>query len=418
MTVLTDAPVSTGLPVAFMSDLLVREPGAIRIGPFGSALKKDEYSESGIRVLGIDDVLTRGNPRKPKFIPEAKYGELTQYRVRAGDILVTNMGTVGRAFLVPAGFETAIISSHLIKVTPDVASVDAHYLEWALNAAPAVVAQIVRDSRGAIMAGFNTSRLKALAIPLPSLAEQQRIAGILDKAESLRTKRRTALARVHELKDAIYREQFEAASQRAEWPRCSLVELSSNLRYGTSEKSHDSGAPTLRIPNVIGGVLNLVDIKRVPLRAHELDRLRLQEGDLLFVRTNGNPDYVGRCAVFSLARIQSSTYCEEDFAFASYLIRVRLAGGKVVSDYIRDFMLSDEGRRALREISRTSAGQYNLNATNLGSVRVPVPPIALQRQYVQQIDGVRRAVDAMARSLLHVDALITSLQHRAFRGEL
>ncbi|MGC1650508.1 MAG: hypothetical protein WA741_32190, partial [Candidatus Sulfotelmatobacter sp.] len=86
-----------------IKEIAASEKGAIRIGPFGSALKKHEYSESGVRVLGIEDVFPNELvSARRKHIPEHKFRELTQYTVRPGDLLVTKMGTVGRACVVPA----------------------------------------------------------------------------------------------------------------------------------------------------------------------------------------------------------------------------------------------------------------------------------------------------------------------------
>lgn len=80
--------------------------------------------------------------------------------------------------------------------------------------------------------------------------------------------------------------------------------MAAEFRYGTSKKSHDDRAdgsmPVLRIPNVVDGVVNLDGLKHTVLEAKEVQRLTLQKGDLLFVRTNGNPEYIGRCAVFDI----------------------------------------------------------------------------------------------------------------------
>ena len=145
-----------GWDFSTIGDLAQPEKGSIRIGPFGSALKKHEYSETGVRVLGIEDV----HPNqflsdRCKYIPDAKFCELRQYEVSDGDVLVTNMGTVGRACVVPVGTERSIISSHLIKVSLNRSRADPNYLCWMLNYSPLVVAQIRAKSHGAIMAGCN-----------------------------------------------------------------------------------------------------------------------------------------------------------------------------------------------------------------------------------------------------------------------
>ncbi len=192
-----------------IEELAAQEKGAIRIGPFGSALKKDEYSESGVRVLGIEDVFPNELVSdKRKYIPDRKYLELTQYTVKPGDVLVTNMGTVGRTCIVPDDLEKSIISSHLIKISLDTHAAWPPYISWMLNWCPLVVYQIKAKCHGAIMAGFNTALLKQLRIPLPPMNEQRRIAEVLDRAEALRAKRRAALAQLDTLIQATFLDLF------------------------------------------------------------------------------------------------------------------------------------------------------------------------------------------------------------------
>jgi type I restriction enzyme S subunit len=117
-----------------LCELALPEKGAIKIGPFGSSLKKHEYGDEGIRVLGIDHMFPNELVwEKPKFIPKVKYQALKQYTVKSGDILVTNMGTVGRTCYVPDDFPTAIISSHLIKVSLNQNMAIPPYISRALN---------------------------------------------------------------------------------------------------------------------------------------------------------------------------------------------------------------------------------------------------------------------------------------------
>ena len=201
--------------------------GAIRIGPFGSALKKHEYADAGVRVLGIEDVLpNKLVSTRVKYIPKAKYRELTQYTVQRGDLLVTNMGTVGRTCVVPDDLEASIISSHLIKVSLDEKKAWPAYVSWALNFCPSVLSQIELRCHGAIMAGFNTSLLRQLRVPLPPLPEQRRIAAILDKADALRAKRRAALDQLDTLTQSIFLDMFgDPVANPKKLPRFPLRKL-------------------------------------------------------------------------------------------------------------------------------------------------------------------------------------------------
>ena len=397
-----------------LSNLLADEPGAIRIGPFGSALKKHEYSDAGIRVLGIDDVLSKGSPRKPKFIPEAKYDELTQYRVRPGDILVTNMGTVGRAFLVPPNFETAIISSHLIKVTPDVSRVDANYLERALNDSPAVTAQIANDSRGAIMAGFNTTRLKQLRIPLPSLPEQRRIADILDQADALRAKRRAASDHLSSLAHSIFLDMFGSpATNPKGWPRQRLGELATKFSdgpFGSNLKtSHyaDEGIRVIRLQNIGAGMF--LDTDKAFISEQHFASLKKHEclpGDLL-VGTMGVPNLRACIQPDWLPIALNKADC----------VQVRPDATVCNGDYLCALLNEPETESMAHQLI---LGQTRLRISmgRLRELKVPVPPTTIQTAFSERLRVLQSLGQEAERSGAHFDDLFASLQHRAFRGEL
>jgi type I restriction enzyme, S subunit len=261
------------------------------------------------------------------------------------------------------------------------------------------------------------SKFADLTIPVPPVAEQWRIAQVLNRAEALRAKRRAALAELGSLTQSIFLDIFgDPSTNSRNWTMDRLGRFA-EFRYGTSNKSGTLGKPALRIPNVVGGAIDLSEIKFVPVNAAELERLRLRDGDILFVRTNGNPEFVGRCAVFNPSLITSGLNGDE-FIYASYLIRARLVANSITPLFLREYLLGREGRRQLRSRSKTSAGQFNINTDSLGSISIPLPPISLQHEFARRVSGVDDLKKTQRASLAELDKLFASLQHRAFRGEL
>lgn len=377
------------------------------------------FVSSGIPFLRVQNI-DRGSVNyktDTMFIDESTHRTLERSQIQPGDVLVSIAGTIGRAGVVSSDAPALNCNQALaiVRIKGDVLqSFLRHWLES--NEAQA-------QMRGATVTGtisnLSLTQLGKLRFPLPPLPVQQRIAEILDRAEALRAKRRAVLAQLDNLIKAIFRDLFgDPATNPKGWPVETLHKLVIEFRYGTSNKSRQQGRPALRIPNVIGGTIDLSDLKMVPVNASEFERLRLIDGDVLFVRTNGNPDYVGRCAVFDKSVAAISGFTGNEFIFASYLIRARLVMDKVTPIFFREFMLGMEGRRELRSRSKTSAGQFNINTENLGAVPVPVPPLPLQREFARQVAAVEKLKAAHRASLAEMDALFASLQHRAFRGEL
>lgn len=260
------------------------------------------------------------------------------------------------------------------------------------------------------------SDLERLPVPLPPLSEQRRIASILDKADVIRSKRREALAKFDRLAQSIFNETFSSAIEACE--RIPLSTLVQEFRYGTSNKSGVSGFPALRIPNVASGSLNLTELKTVPVEAAELKRLRLYDGDVLFVRTNGNQDYVGRCAVFREENVKGVGFDTVPFIYASYLIRARLDMAVLLPEILQTYLASDEGRADLLAHSKTSAGQFNINTEGLGALKIPRFPMPLQVEYVKRLEVVERQRAQQKAHLIKLECLFESLQYSAFQGEL
>lgn len=255
--------------------------------------------------------------------------------------------------------------------------------------------------------------VKQIKIPLPPLAEQKRIAGILDQAARLCRLRARAIGTLNTLGQAIFQEMFGNVPN---WHSFNFGDAVEEFRYGTSNKSGDEGLPTLRIPNVIGGGIDTTEIKTVEVTKAELNRLRLRDGDMLFVRTNGNPDNVGRCAVYSRAEV-ADTKWQEDWIFASYLIRARLSD-RINPVFARTYLTSQAGRAAIRERCKTSAGQFNINTEGLASLPFPEVPRAEQDKFADAVAAMAQASAPMKQSAIKLDENFTALQHRAFRGEL
>jgi len=337
--------------------------------------------------------------------------------VQPGTLLFVVRGmSLAKEFRVGVTGRTVAFNQDVRALVPN-ADVDACYLMHFLKSRErAILDQVDHASHGTTR--LTSDRIEAIQVPLPPRAEQRRITAALDRAEALRAKRRAALALLDTLTQSIFLDLFGASEDAAHrWGEEPLGELVEDFRYGTSNKSGSVGSPALRIPNVVGGGLNLAEIKLVPVDGAELRRLLLGEGDVLFVRTNGNPDFVGRCAVFERSVVAAGGFDPDEFIFASYLIRARLLP-KIAPIFLREFLLSSKGRRDLRARCKTSAGQFNINIEGLSSIQVPVPPASVQQRFVQRVAAVEKLKAAHRASLARLDELFASLQHRAFRGEL
>lgn len=159
--------------VSTLEKLLAPLPNNIRSGPFGSALLKHELVEDGIPFLGIDNIhAERFDPEFRRFISKRKFQELAKYRVRPRDVVITIMGTVGRCCVIPDNLELGLSSKHLWTMTFDLDKVVPELVCWQLNHSAWAQAWFRRAMQGGIMDAIQSSTLKTLYLPVPSVDEQ------------------------------------------------------------------------------------------------------------------------------------------------------------------------------------------------------------------------------------------------------
>jgi len=380
----------------------------------GRPFKPSDWGTVGlpiIRIQNLTDPLAHFN-RYMGPVSERNF-------VRDGDLLVSWSASLD-AFIWRRG--DAILNQHIFKVEEDASLVDRQYLYFALRE---VMGEIRKQTHGATMKHINKPEFEAFEIPLPPILEQQRIAKALKrKLAAIEGARRASAERVEAawaLPAAYLREVFESEEAR-KWPDATLGEVVDEFRYGTSNKSMDTGYVTLRIPNVIGNTLDLREIKTVPVTPAELDRLRLVDRDLLFVRTNGSPDNVGRCAVFQSTMLETQGIDSRDVIYASYLIRARPKHGMVSAEFLQYYFQSDAGRESILENCVTTAGQYNINTQGLAGLRIPLPALVTQEVLLKDLrmrcDRALTMQRLMKQELTGIESLPASLLRQAFSGAL
>jgi type I restriction enzyme S subunit len=349
-----------------------------------------------------------------------------KYFPQQGDVILnsTGKGTLGRAQVYPDN-ERRAIDSHvtLIRANGELNPFFYRYfLESHLGQA-LLYSMCVNGSTGQIE--LSKTQLDLLPVPLPPLGEQRKIASVLHTLDRAIQKTEAVINQANTLKSGVVQQVFrngtashdsyEEAKSGAypkQWNVVRFEELIEDTRYGTNNRSNSDGEgyPTLRIPNVVDKRLTLDDLKHTPLSDDELDRLRLEEDDILVIRTNGNPDYVGQCVTFP--------DMDEDYVYASYLIRIRVDTDRVLPAYVREFLNSTRGRSEMSGWIRSSAGNYNLSVSSMEKFQIPLPPIEEQAEMVEKIESVEQVAEKNRQSLSQLNSLKRGLMQDLLTGEV
>lgn len=271
-------------------------------------------------------------------------------------------------------------------------------------------------TRGAVRERMLFRRLAAAEIEAPAYELQLSFARAIVFVERVRAAAEAQLEVARALPAAHLRAAFDGPEGQ-HWPRKplgSVAEIVAGIQKTPDRAPVRFHRPYLTVRNVQRGYLDLSNVERFELTPAELSRLRLAAGDILIVEGNGSRDQIGRNAPFAAQ--------QEDWIHQNHIIRVRLAPGSCLPEFVSHFLNSEGGRSQMIEKARTTSGLYTLSPGKVASLAVPLPPVAEQgrvlrvlRERMGAADSTCKALDAQ---LAAIDALPAALLRRAFSGEL
>lgn len=342
------------------------------------------------------------------FITEEAITSSATNKVPAGTVLLVTRTSVGKVAI--AGTELCF-SQDITALLPDSVKLDAGYLVHFLRTKED---HFSRYARGATIKGITRQVVADLVIPLPPLEEQRRIAAILDQTETLRTQRRTALALLDSLTQSLFLDMFgDPVANPKGWSMSTigdLAEVQGGLQVTSARKNLPVEVPYLRVANVYRGVLDLSEIKTIRATPAEIQRTTLVKDDLLVVEGHGNPNEIGRAALWN-GEIEQCVH-------QNHLIRARFDCTKVEPVFASEYVNSPGGRQHLLRAGKSTSGLNTISVSNVRETPIALPPLPLQQTFATRIAAIEALKATHRRALAALDALFASLQQRAFAGAL
>ena len=254
----------------------------------------------------------------------------------------------------------------------------------------------VTNSAGSLSPRVKWQSLSQFEFELPSIAKQEDLADILWTAQETRSHYRQLLTACDDVVKSQFVEMFGGPDPtESDCPPVTIGELAADMRYGTSKKASDSGEfKYLRMNNMTDdGRLDLSDLKYIDLSGAELENAKVVRGDLLFNRTNSR-EKVGKTCVFNK---------NEPMVIAGYIVRVRF-DERVEPGYVSAFLNSNYGKGLLRKMAKGAVGQANISAKEMAKIELPLPPIELQRSFLDFAASVDKSKFAVQKALDELNA--------------
>lgn len=168
--------------------LEVLKPNGIKIGPFGSQLKKEMLLSDGVyRVYGQENVYEQDFSLGDRFLTREHFNHLNSCEIVPGDFVMSTMGTIGKCAIVPKNIQRGIMDSHLIRLRFDERKVNLDYILHLFSDEYHYLSdQTTRLAVGGIMDGLSVGIVSRLNVVYPeSLIEQEKIIAILSDADEL-----------------------------------------------------------------------------------------------------------------------------------------------------------------------------------------------------------------------------------------
>lgn len=373
--------------------------GDVALVSNGKTPPVSEQRDSGFPVLKIRDVDALGNFRGPfaSFVDGPFAEKFSAKHLERGDTLILNAAhnadyVASKMFYAKSSLGGPLVTGEWTIVRPNPAKADSAYVRHFIESSTAKK-QLKEMVNGIHLYPKDVARL---AIPLPSLPEQRRIATILDKADALRAKRREAIVKLNQLLQSVFLDMFgDPVSNPKGWDQNYLTD-SLELTNGRAFKSSEwttSGFPIIRIQNV--------KRPQEPFNYFQgsfEEKHLVKRGDILL------------CWAGQLVSIGVHRWDREEGLLNQHIFKVT---PKFDSDL--DFVacmlgfIIEKAKSNFRGIE-----MKHLTKADLARASIVIPPIALQRKFANISRKIADASSHHKKSNSDIERLFSALQQQAF----
>lgn len=340
------------------------------------------------------------------FITDEAINRSATNKVAKGTVLLVTRTGVGKVAI--AG-QDLCFSQDITAIQPDPRKLDTGYLVHYLKTKQS---HFERLARGATIKGITRDVVKELIIPLPPLKEQRRIAAILNQADALRAKRREALAQLNKLTQSIFIEMFgdqrpiQKITKREKLGK--LIEINPKLN---SEERSLIGSSVSFVP------MAAIDEHQKKIVKHfERPFTEVSKGYTAFKRNDILLAKITPCYENGKMAISSNLSTEIGFGSTEFHV-LRSSSSEMilfVFHLLQLAWIAEAGARSMKG----AAGQKRVPSGFFENLDITVPSGALLRAFADKIQSIDALKIKHSNALTEIDALLSSLQHRAFRGGL
>ena len=354
----------------------------------GDWIESKDQSDEGIRLVqtgNIGEGIYLEKEARAKYISEDTFKTLKCTEIYPGDILVSRLPEpIGRACIVPEKEDRMITAVDCTICRPDESIVSKEYLCYFMRS-DSYYTKLLGNVTGTTRKRISRKNLGNVELDIPLKKKQKEVVKQLDSLSRAINLRKNEIQLLDNLIKARFVEMFgEPQDNPFGWDKMPLSNVILNANNGMARRGNDeNGNIVMRLVELQDGYIDYSNPNRIVLKENEKTRYLLRDKDFLFARVNGNPDNVGRCAVF------------EDIGEAVYhndhIIRVHFNELLLDGTFASALLNSDYGKRQLKGQIKTSAGQYTVSQDGIGAIVTILPPISLQKEFANFVNQVDKS---------------------------
>lgn len=336
-----------------------------------------------------------------EYITQAGLEGSSTKMLSAGTILFTIFATLGEVgILTIKACTNQAIAGITIKNQSEVST---DYLYYFLKSKKSYVTAL---GRGVAQNNINLSILRNFEVPIPALSMQKQIVDVLDKAEKIIEARQKQLQKLDELVKARFVELFGDYIKDDRRPLSEVAIITGGLTKNSNRNTFETKMPYLRVANVFYNRLDLREILEIGVKEEEIEKTLLQAGDLLFVEGNGSIEQIGRVAIWDGSI--------DPILHQNHLIKARFNNEIIAPEYALFYFMLQDGRQQIISKSVSTSGLNTLSVNKVSSLLLPIPPIALQKQFGEFFKQTDKSKVAVQKALDETQLLFDSLMQKYF----
>ena len=376
-----------------------------------------EYKEKGYKILQAKHITKEYFEFSDvKYVSENDYQKYKKkYKPNLGDILISNIGTIGKVLLIKDDIDLLIAwNIFLVKLSNEI---DCEYISYCLRRLYNT-GYYDRYITGNATKFVNKTIMKNIPILVPPLPEQKKIASILSKVDEQIELTDNLIEKTKDLKKGLMQNLLTKGIGHTEFKETEIgkiptgwdvkrLEQITDVRDGThdSPKYSNTGIPFITSKNLKEYGIDFTEVNYISNDDHEKfsKRSKVDDGDIIFgmIGTIGNPVIVKKTFDFSIKNVALIKFNKDN----------------IKNTYILNLLKSETIKKQFNQ--QSNGGEQKFVSLNvIRKLEIPVPSLEEQKKIASILSSVDNQIEEYQNKKSKLEELKKGLMQQLLTGKI